>query len=438
MGHWVDKVRCLEKERPSDLRANNQYSVVATELIKYFWPLLVLGEKVEGRFCRLTNGAFASLTHRVAPASESSLILNPDVPIEEEVIPDYNPKNFYPTVAKVGWGTCSTVWLARDLNRERQADRYVVLKVNNCDFSYKESADDLKTSQHLAAANPLHNGHSLVRTVIDSFAVTGPNGTHIMSLDYLHSECQIIHTDLKFDNILVGFEDPSVIEDFVQGQVENPMAQKLVNGRSIYQLHNNFGPLRSLYILPKIAGFGLAQRGDSSQLHLLPIQPDHYRAPEVVLGRGWTYSADIWNLGVLIWNLLENKDLFTRVHSAEGKYTSQAHLAEIIELLGPPPKNLIDRERDGRTRKWGLDIENAQGKLCDRASTYYGRPSFDSQGEFIHKDLIPSNLHLTNSVTSIQGEEKNLFLLFARKMLQWLPEDRKAARELLEEPWLNV
>jgi hypothetical protein len=53
----------------------------------------------------------------------SSLILNLYVPVEEEVIPDYNPKFFYlvnpgdifhdryKTTAKVGWGTCLTVWL---------------------------------------------------------------------------------------------------------------------------------------------------------------------------------------------------------------------------------------------------------------------------------------------------------------------------------------
>lgn len=106
--------------------------------------------------------------------------------------------------------------------------------------------------------------------------------------------------DIKLDNILMGFEDPSVIQDFVQGQAENPMARKFANNRIIYLSHNDFGPLRSLYILPKVADFGLAQRGDSSQLHLHPIQPDHYRAPEVILGTGWTYSTDIWNLGVLV------------------------------------------------------------------------------------------------------------------------------------------
>jgi serine/threonine-protein kinase SRPK3 len=70
--------------------------------------------------------------------------------------------------------------------------------------------------------------------------------------------------------------------------------------RSIFQSHNDFGPLRSLYILPNIADFRLAQRGNSSGLHLHLIQPHHYWAPEVVLGAGWTYSADVWNLGVLV------------------------------------------------------------------------------------------------------------------------------------------
>lgn len=61
--------------------------------------------------------------------SQSRKILPADVPIEEEKIPGYNPERFYPvnpgdllnnrykTVAKVGWGTTSTVWLARDTQR---------------------------------------------------------------------------------------------------------------------------------------------------------------------------------------------------------------------------------------------------------------------------------------------------------------------------------
>ncbi len=62
----------------------------------------------------------------VIAASRPPIILPADVRIEEELIPDYNPRGFYPVnpgdilkdryriVAKLGWGTTSTVWLAVD------------------------------------------------------------------------------------------------------------------------------------------------------------------------------------------------------------------------------------------------------------------------------------------------------------------------------------
>lgn len=144
-------------------------------------------------------------------------------------------------------------------------------------------------------------------------------GIFFQALDYLHSECHIIHTgefqgdvwlrklrltliiDLKMDNILVGFEHPSVLEEYVEKQAKNPMARKIKDGRSIYLSHNDFGPMKSFRVIPKIADFGLAQPGDSSEPLRFPIQPPLFHAPEVLLGTGWTYSADIWNLGVLVW-----------------------------------------------------------------------------------------------------------------------------------------
>lgn len=140
----------------------------------------------------------------------------------------------------------------------------------------------------------------------------------LTGLDYLHSECHIVHTgrltaihvlsyiqarltdtDIKLDKIMVGFENHSVLGDFSRAQSQEPMSLKVQNGRMVYQSHRDFGPLRSSNILAKIADFGLAQYGTNEpQRH--PIQSNHYRAPEVILGAGWTYSVDIWNLGVLV------------------------------------------------------------------------------------------------------------------------------------------
>ena len=55
----------------------------------------------------------------------------------------------------------------------------------------------------------------------------------------------------------------------------------------------------------------------------------------------------------------------------------------------------------------------------------------------MHKDLIPTDVRLEGSILSLEGEDKRLFLDFIKKMLQWLPEERKTAKELLEDPWLQ-
>ncbi len=99
---------------------------------------------------------------------------------------------------------------------------------------------------------------------------------------------------------MMGFEDPSVIENFVQTTAENGMPRKVQKDRSIYLSQYNFGPLRSFRMLPKLGDFGLAQLVDGCEPLRHPIQPPLFQAPEVILGTGWSYSADIWNLGVLV------------------------------------------------------------------------------------------------------------------------------------------
>lgn len=61
--------------------------------------------------------------------SREPKILPPDVPVEEETIPGYDHKCFFPmnpgqvlrgrykVFAKLGWGSTSTVWLAEDTSR---------------------------------------------------------------------------------------------------------------------------------------------------------------------------------------------------------------------------------------------------------------------------------------------------------------------------------
>lgn len=133
----------------------------------------------------------------------------------------------------------------------------------------------------------------------------------------MHSQCRVVHTgsdfsaaeiylllislDLKLDNVMLTFESQSTIKTFVDEQIAQPMARKVFNDHIVYRCHNDFGPiLKSLgKMMPNITDFGLAHRCEVPVL-FYPIQPDGYRAPEVLLGYGWSFSADIWNFGLVV------------------------------------------------------------------------------------------------------------------------------------------
>ncbi len=58
-------------------------------------------------------------------------------------------------------------------------------------------------------------------------------------------------------------------------------------------------------------------------------------------------------------------------------------------------------------------------------------------GRWIAGVEIPKNTSLEASEERLVGENKKRFLEFMRGMLQWRPEDRKTAKQLLKDPWLN-
>ncbi|KAL2865720.1 putative serine/threonine-protein kinase [Aspergillus lucknowensis] len=402
--------------------------------------------------------------------------------VDEEICPGYSAASFYPAkpgevlakgyqlLVKIGWGSQSTVWLARDISRFKwQSEKILALKIinsNNADDAWHEK----EIESYITQQNPEQHGRVILRTCMDDFEITGPKGRHIclvyepmreplwilqkrfvdrklplpiakayiyfllVGLDYLHSECKVVHTDLKLDNILMSFENEKILTDFIGRQ--QPMDYKVngESGRTIYRCHNDF------------ADFGLAIRLDNpstrdglsrEQVGVYPIQPDHYRAPEVILGCGWDFKADIWNFGALLWNILASKELFQQVYDTNDDYSARSHLAEMIALLGPPPKELLDRSKAMLVHNWPQPVTMGTGKLCNNAQELFGGPFFNAENEFCHSDLIPSR-SLEDTIPFLEEKDRRAFLSFVRQMLTWLPEERKTARELMDHPFLKL
>lgn len=90
--------------------------------------------------------------------------------------------------------------------------------------------------------------------------------------------------------------DESLFHDFTENELHNPCPRKDLNGRTIY-VSQQLGVPRQIGA-PVLCDFGSAMPGNIE--HLEDIQPDIYRAPEVILEVPWTYSVDIWNVGCMV------------------------------------------------------------------------------------------------------------------------------------------
>jgi hypothetical protein len=80
--------------------------------------------------------------------------------------------------------------------------------------------------------------------------------------------------------------------------------------------------------------------------------------------------------------LIEGRDsnLFAGIHSADGKYLAQNHIAKMIALLGPPPKELLQRELEMRRWNFAPAVVNDDNTSCHKAYQYYKGPFFDDKG----------------------------------------------------------
>eukprot|EP00484_Ammonia_sp_Unknown_P019324 CAMPEP_0197038032 /NCGR_PEP_ID=MMETSP1384-20130603/15083_1 /TAXON_ID=29189 /ORGANISM="Ammonia sp." /LENGTH=1212 /DNA_ID=CAMNT_0042468423 /DNA_START=30 /DNA_END=3668 /DNA_ORIENTATION=- len=151
--------------------------------------------------------------------------------------------NRYIIEQKLGWGHFSTVWLATDLMAPQTSHRrFVALKIQKSAPHYLDAAkDEVQLLNAAKQSNSKQDAYeNYIVQMLDSFIVSANNGKHVvfvfevlgenlldliksynyrglpmavvkkiarevlLGLDYLHTQCDIIHTDLKPENVLIS------------------------------------------------------------------------------------------------------------------------------------------------------------------------------------------------------------------------------------------
>ncbi|CAI9110475.1 OLC1v1010509C8 [Oldenlandia corymbosa var. corymbosa] len=271
---------------------------------------------------------------------------------------------------KLGWGQFSTVWLAYDT----QSSGYVALKIQKSAPQFAQAAlHEIEILSAIAEGDP-SNSKYVIR-LIDQFKHTGPNGQHLCmvleflgdsllrlikynrykglelnkvreickyiltGLDYLHRELGLIHTDLKPENILLcstinPSKDPiksgtAPILERPEGNINGGAGISLIEKklkqrarRAVARISERRASMGGIGTVPKpdrcldgidlrckVVDFGNACWADKQFAD--EIQTRQYRAPEVILRSGYSFSTDMWSFACTAFELATGEMLFT-------------------------------------------------------------------------------------------------------------------------------
>lgn len=183
-----------------------------------------------------------------------------------------------------------------------------------------------------------------------------------------------IRTDINPSNIMFTIEDTTLLDDFEQAELASPSRAKIIDEKHTIFASRKLGLPKGDWGRPVLCDLGEARIG---RWHQGLIQPELYRAPEVLFKMQWSFGVDIWSVATLVspsdffhisaqransatqvWTLFEDKHLF---HGLDEKRKSSAthHVAEMVALMGNPPLEYIKRSPDT------MNVFDEEGLLCN-------------------------------------------------------------------------
>ena len=157
------------------------------------------------------------------------------------------------------------------------------------------------------------------------------------------------------DNRLEEFQDLYLVMELMDASLCQVVQMDLDHQRLSYLLYQMFCGINHLHsagiihrdLKPsnivvksdcslKILDFGLARTAGCAFTMTPYVVTRYYRAPEIILGMGYSENVDVWSIGCIFGEMLRGTVMFTG-----SDHINQWN--KVIELLGTPPQEFFDR-----------------------------------------------------------------------------------------------
>ncbi|KAL7792496.1 serine/threonine protein kinase, CMGC group [Trichoderma ceciliae] len=439
----------LNTTAPTSLSSNSQYDELAAPLKRKRTTRQQAANEAKRRDVDGLGGAFMAYKPPPFPPKKSAEVpvrvihdrhYSKNAKVDDDdghyiVVPDAELTDKYQIVRLLGQGTFGKVVEARDLKRNKP----VAVKIIRSVQKYRDASRielrvlaTLKANDEENRNRCIHlrdcfdyRGHICIvmdllgQSVFDFLKGNGfvpfPNSQIqnfarqlFTSVAFLH-DLNLIHTDLKPENILLC---DNSYQTFTYNR-KIPSSSTTINRQASQRRVLLDTEIR-------LIDFGSATFQD--EYHSSVVSTRHYRAPEIILGLGWSFPCDIWSIGCILVEFFTGDALFQTHDNLE-------HLAMMEAVVGSRiDTHLVQSVNKMSTRSGG----NPASKYFKRLRLDYPTPE-TTRGS---RRFVKAMKHLSDIIPSNSTFFKN-FLDLLRKIFVYDPAHRITAKQALNHPWFK-
>ncbi|KAG0652205.1 dual specificity kinase lkh1 [Hyphodiscus hymeniophilus] len=341
----------------------------------------------------------------------------------------------YEIVSLLGQGTFGKVVKARDKRREK----FVAVKIIRSVQKYRDASrielrvlSTLKANDHDNRNRCIHlrdcfdfRGHICIvmdllgQSVFDFLKanqfVPFPNSQIqnfarqlFTSVAFLH-DLNLIHTDLKPENILLV---DNAYQAFTYSR-RIPSSSTTVNRQAAQ---------RKVLLDTEIRLIDFGSATFQDEYHSSVVSTRHYRAPEIILGLGWSFPCDIWSIGCILVEFFTGDALFQTHDNLE-------HLAMIEAVCGKKINTALIQAVNQMSKRNG---GNSASKFFKRLKLDYPQQDTTRASRRFVKamkrleEIIPDNTPFCKN-----------FLDLLKQIFVYDPAQRITAKQALQHPWFK-